>query len=131
LHILVVDESADSAHALAVQLRRAGHVPDVARSSQAAIEAACASPPDVVLVDEGMGGENHFAMAHELLSILPRRPVLIALLEFNLDDDRQRLLSAGFDYSLVKPVDIRRLLAAVQIGAACTRDDPVEAAGLA
>ena len=52
--VLVVDDAPENLRVLAMVLTRGGHVPRPVRSGRLAIEAAVASPPDLVILDVNM-----------------------------------------------------------------------------
>jgi CheY-like chemotaxis protein len=114
LHVLVVEDDADSAMSLARFLRRLGHEVEVAPDGQAAIEAAQAHRPDVVLLDLGLPGLDGWEVARRLQGHPARkRPLLVALTGHDREADRRRSDEAGIDLHLAKPVDpeqLRRLL---------------------
>ena len=107
--ILVVDDNADSAESLAVVLRLSGHDVRTAPDGPAALQAARAGPPDVVLLDIGLPGMSGYDVARELRSAHGARPLLVALTGYGQPEDRVRSQRAGFDLHLVKPVDLARL----------------------
>ena len=94
-----------------------GHEVRVAHDGPAALEAAAAAPPEVVLLDIGLPGMDGYEVA-ERLRARPESggPVLVALTGYGQEEDRRRSREAGFDHHLVKPVDLddlRSLLAHV------------------
>jgi CheY-like chemotaxis protein len=112
--VLVVDDNRDAADSLAVLVRIDGHDVRVAYDGPAALAAAEAFEPDVVLLDLGMPGMD----GYEVCRRLRRMPELagvrvIAVTGWGQDSDRRRSAEAGFDHHLVKPADpdvVRRLL---------------------
>lgn len=69
-----------------------------------AIEAAQEQPPDLVLLDMHMPGLTGYEVATRLKSLMPRIPI-IALTADVTNDIRERVLAAGCDGYLSKPVD--------------------------
>jgi CheY-like chemotaxis protein len=112
---LVVDDNADSAESLAVVLRLGGHDVRIAQDGRAALEAARAGSPDVVLLDIGLPGMSGYDVARELRSADGARPFLVALTGYGQPEDRVRSQKAGFDLHLVKPVDMVRLEDALSV----------------
>jgi PAS domain S-box-containing protein len=113
--ILVVDDNVDAAESLAVLLRLAGHEVRVASDGPAALTAAQAGPPDVVVLDLGMPGMDGFEVARRL-RVLPgtKDALLVAMTGWAQEDDRRRCYEAGFDGHLPKPVEwgaLRQFLA--------------------
>jgi CheY-like chemotaxis protein len=65
-------------------------------------------------VDIGLPGRDGFSVAKEVrntLSVAPTRPqpCLIALTGYGLPSDRQKVLEAGYQVHLVKPVNLEEL----------------------
>jgi CheY-like chemotaxis protein len=114
---LVVDDEPDTVETFAVLLREWGHETRVAYDGIAALASAAEFLPDIVLLDIGLPAMNGYDVAREIR----RRPglqdtVLVALTGFGLTADRTRAEQAGFDYHLLKPVDLdllRKLLGAL------------------
>lgn len=91
-----------------------GHETRAAHDGLAAVQAAEAFQPDVMLLDIGLPNLNGF----EVCRRIRQQPwgqsvVLIALTGWGQDDDRKKSRDAGFDGHLVKPVDFANLQAEV------------------
>lgn len=110
LSVLVVDDNRDAADSLAAMLELMGASVRVAYGGAAAISAAEAETPALVLLDLGMPGMDGYEVARRL-GALGRRPdmQLVALTGWGQSDDRLRTREAGFDDHLVKPADIESL----------------------
>jgi PAS domain S-box-containing protein len=108
--ILVVDDNVDAARSLAVLLRLEGHEVRVAPHGPAALAAAQAEPPEMVILDLGMPGMDGFEVARRLRG-QPRlrETLLVALTGWAQEEDRRRCYEAGFDGHLPKPVDLGAL----------------------
>jgi signal transduction histidine kinase len=108
--ILVVDDNADAADALAFMLRAAGHEVSTANDG---LEALAVSPefrPDIVLLDLGMPNLNGYATAHRIREQPWGQDVLlVALTGWGQPKDRDRTARAGFNAHLVKPVGVDEL----------------------
>ena len=108
--VLVVDDNADSAESLALLLEMSGHRVFTAHDGEAAIHAAEAHRPDVVLLDIGLPKVN----GHDVCRYIRAQPwgrdiTLVALTGWGQETDRRRSHEAGFDGHLVKPVEPRAL----------------------
>lgn len=111
LRILVVDDNADSAQALALWLQSAGHEVKTAHAGDTGLEMALAWRPDALLLDIGMPGLNGYEVAQRLRQQEAFRNVpLIAMTGFSGKADRQQAMEVGFDHYLVKPIDYQTLL---------------------
>ena len=98
--ILVVDDNADAADALAGLLRAMGHEVRIARNGAAAL-AGLATPPEIVLLDIVMPDMTGYEVARRIRERLGRRVRLVALSGFHADYD----VDGVFDHHVVKPVD--------------------------
>jgi signal transduction histidine kinase/CheY-like chemotaxis protein len=109
--ILVVDDNVDAANTLEALLGMDGFVVTTAYDGLAAVAAAGADRPDVVVMDIGMPGMNGYDAAR-LIRQQPgnEKVVLIALTGWGQSTDKNRASLAGFNHHLVKPVDYDRLM---------------------
>jgi CheY-like chemotaxis protein len=118
--VLVCDDNADAAWTLAYALMGATGWPvQVCIDGASALDAICANRPDVVLMDVCMPGIDGWQASALLDQIFPDagRPRLVAVTGLDLVLWRERLLAAGFDDALGKPVDLPRLVALLRAGA--------------
>jgi len=66
--------------------------------------------PDAVLLDIGLPGMNGYEVARELRSAPALAQItLVAFTGYGQDEDRRRVREAGFDFHLVKPVEVGEL----------------------
>ena len=108
--ILVVDDNRDSADSLALLLTLQGSEVRTAYDGLEAVEAAAVFQPDVVLSDIGMPRLNGYETAQRIREQSHgRRVALIAMTGWGQEEDRRRSTQAGFDFHLVKPVDLAAL----------------------
>jgi PAS domain S-box-containing protein len=110
--VLVVDDNLDAAESMATWLQLAGHDVQTAYGGPAALEAAVAFRPTIVLLDIGLPGMD----GHEVARLLRQTPGLdnawlIALTGYGRKADIQLSEDAGFDHHLVKPADPQKLRA--------------------
>ncbi len=110
LSVLIVEDYPDAADSLALLLTLCGCEVRAARDGAQAEECVRLSPPDVLLLDIGLPGEDGYAVAKRLRSLMGRKPLLIAVSGFGQPHDLQRSRDEGFDDHLVKPTDPVRLL---------------------
>jgi signal transduction histidine kinase/ActR/RegA family two-component response regulator len=116
LNVLVVDDQADVREALTGLLERHGARVRVAAAVEAALEAFRQEVPDVLVSDIGMPGEDGCELLRKL-RLLPAEgggqvPAL-AVSAYGREEDRQKSLSAGFQFHLSKPVPPAELVAHV------------------
>src|SRR5262249_35586383 len=108
--ILVVDDNVDAAESLALLLRLEGHDARSAHSGPAALAAAQAEPPEMVILDLGMPGMDGFEVARRLRALPGGKDVLlVALTGWAQEEDRRRCYEAGFDGHMPKPVELTAL----------------------
>jgi CheY-like chemotaxis protein len=108
--VLIVDDSADAADSLALMLRLRGHQVQVTRDALSALEQAANDCPDVALLDLGMPQMDGYELARRFRADASLRDVLlVAVTGWGQDEDRRRTKEAGFDYHLVKPVELEAL----------------------
>jgi len=108
--ILVVDDNRDSADSLALLLKLTGHDVHTAHDGLEGVEAAMRLQPDVILLDIGMPRLNGYEAARRIREQRRHQVVtLVALTGWGQQADRRRSEDAGFDFHLVKPVDMAAL----------------------
>jgi PAS domain S-box-containing protein len=129
--VLVVDDNVDSATSLMMLLQVMGHEAQCAHDGVEALEAAERFAPDTVLLDIGLPRLNGYEVARRLRDEGGHHYLLVALTGWGQEEDRARAHAAGFDYHLVKPVDLDqlgRILATGTTGTAGTEPAPGTAA---
>jgi CheY-like chemotaxis protein len=88
------------------------------------VRIACAEQPEVALVDIGLPGIDGYEVARRLREDPAGRAIrLIALTGYGLEEDQRRVLEAGFDLHLVKPVEVNALLEQLATPASQSRDE--------
>jgi signal transduction histidine kinase len=114
--VLVVDDNIDAANTLGTLLTLQGISVSLAYDGAAAIEAARAGAPDVVLMDIGMPRVNGYEAARQIRSQPGgNRITLIALTGWGQYADRRLAEQAGFDFHFVKPVDFTALMGCLAV----------------
>ena len=108
--VLVIDDNADAANGLAMLLRTEGHEVRVCLDGASGLEYAEQWKPHVVFLDLGMPEMDGYETARHITSLPDGKEVtLVAVTGWGQEEDRRRTQDAGFDYHLVKPVDITAL----------------------
>lgn len=103
--ILVVDDNVDAAEMLSMLLQLDGHEVYAVHDGKAALSAAQAHRPDVILLDIGLPELNGYEVAKWLRSHEAfRRTFVIAMTGFGQERDCQQSLESGCDAHLTKPV---------------------------
>jgi signal transduction histidine kinase/ActR/RegA family two-component response regulator len=126
LRVLIVDDNADAAALLAELVTRAGHDVQVVHDGPAALTAAEASRPEVVVLDLGLPVMDGWEVATALHRRLgAAAPALVGVSGYGQERDLARSRAAGFFRHLVKPVDPADLLDALEeAGASAERRAP-------
>src|SRR5439155_19895312 len=96
---------------LAMLLREMGQEVYTAYDGEEAIAAAANFKPDIVLLDIGMPKLNGYDACRRIRELPGGKDMLlIALTGWGREDDRRKTEEAGFDYHMVKPVDLAALM---------------------
>jgi signal transduction histidine kinase len=113
-NLLIIEDNEDGREMMAAMLGTYGYPVEQAADGIEGVQKAAARLPDVALVDIGLPGIDGYEVARRLRQNPDTRGIrLIALTGYGLAEDQRRVLEAGFDLHLVKPVDIRQLLDAL------------------
>ena len=112
VHIAVLDDDAEITHLLAGYLRNQGYRVSETHAGPALLRLMAADPPDLVLLDLGLPGEDGFSIARQLrehwhcgLVIVTGRGDAV---------DKVVGLEVGADDYVTKPFDLRELLARIK-----------------
>ncbi len=110
--VLVVDDEPDTRDVLACILEEAGATTTTAANVKDALDLLARQRIDVLLSDIGMPGEDGYSLIEKLGSdqAANRPRTVIAVTALTGERDRRRVLAAGFDHHVGKPVDFDALL---------------------
>ncbi len=114
LAVLVVDDDADAREALAVSFARAGARVSTAASVAEAMAEAARHWPAVLVSDIGMPGEDGISLIERLRrleSVRGGHIRAVALTAYAGEDDRRRMIDAGYDLHVPKPVNTDTVIA--------------------
>ena len=113
-NVLLIEDNEDGREMMATMLTACGYPVQHAADGLQGVQMAQSHLPDVALVDIGLPGIDGYEVARRLRRGEETRHIkLIALTGYGLAEDQRRVLEAGFDVHLVKPVDINHLLEAI------------------
>jgi len=112
LSILLVEDHADTAHAMSRLLRRLGHTVQTSGTVAEAAELARNAPYDLLLSDIGLPDGTGIDLIRQVRA--HRDLTAIALTGYGMEDDIARCLEAGFCAHLTKPIDFQHLERMVQ-----------------
>ncbi|MFL5302839.1 MAG: response regulator, partial [Anaeromyxobacteraceae bacterium] len=97
-------------------LEHAGAAVTAAGSAEEALASLQDAPPDVLVSDIGMPGQDGYELIRRIRGLAPEqggRVPAAALTAFTQSDHRQQALAAGFQLYLAKPIEPDELTAAV------------------
>lgn len=104
--ILLIEDNEQNRYLATFLLERHGYRVETAVDGPAGVEAATASPPDLILLDIQLPGMDGHAVARTLRGVaaLARVPI-IAVTSYAMVGDREKVLAAGCDGYIEKPID--------------------------
>jgi signal transduction histidine kinase/ActR/RegA family two-component response regulator len=116
MRVLIVDDDIDSLEMLQILLTQFGADVKVSESTRAALSVLDGWLPDVLISDIGMPNEDGYSLIRQIRSRDSERGgqiPAIALTGYTRLEDRQRLLAAGYQVPLAKPVDLDELVTTI------------------
>lgn len=109
--VLVVDDAVESANSLAQIVELWGNEAQIAVDGPSALEAVRSFRPEFVLLDIGLPGMDGFEVAKHIRDEYGEHIIIVAQTGYGREDDHNRTHRAGFDYHMVKPLDLKVLKA--------------------
>src|SRR5206468_9503206 len=107
LRILLVEDHRDTRRTLSRLLTHFGHEVLAADNIQSALKIVDSGNVEVLLCDIGLPDGTGYELVSQAKSKQPIKAV--ALTGFGTEDDIRRSKEAGFDFHLVKPIDLHEL----------------------
>lgn len=114
--ILIVEDEADTCELLKIILEACSAQVKTAASTEEAMEAIERETFDVLISDIGLPNEDGYALIARIRALPPERGGAIpaaALTAYAGNDDRNRVLEAGFQVHVAKPISQQGLLSIV------------------
>ncbi|HSV36013.1 MAG TPA: response regulator [Ramlibacter sp.] len=109
--VLVVEDTPANMKLITLLLRKAGHEVLQARNADEAIDLARAHRPDLVLMDIQLPGMDGLAATRILKEDEATRQIcVVALTALAMKGDQQRMIAAGCDGYIAKPIQYRNFL---------------------
>jgi CheY-like chemotaxis protein len=109
--VLLIEDNDDGREMMATMLEAWDYPVLQAADGLAGVELARSGRAQVALIDIGLPGIDGYEVARRLRQIDATSGIkMIALTGYGLAEDQKRVLEAGFDLHLVKPVDMGALL---------------------
>lgn len=112
--LLLIEDNDDGREMMTMMLGCYGYQVRAAEDGLRGLDAVREFRPDLALVDIGLPGIDGYEVARRLRADPATRHIkLIALTGYGLAEDLKRVMDAGFDRHLVKPVNIEQLMEAI------------------
>jgi CheY-like chemotaxis protein len=115
--VLLVEDEPDARELIATILTKAGAAVETAISVDQAMAVIERTPPDVLLSDIGLAGDDGYALIRQVRAReidTRRRLPAAAVTAYARQEDRERALDAGFDAYVAKPVDPDVMVATIR-----------------
>ena len=116
IRVLVVDDEADARDYLTAALQECGAEVAIATSAAQAITTLTQAPPDILISDIGMPGEDGYSLIRRVRALSPNQGSAvpaIATTAYARAEDQTRALAAGFQIHLAKPIEPAKLAEAI------------------
>jgi CheY-like chemotaxis protein len=110
---MVVEDEDDTRMMMSKVIERSGAEVVACASAGEALEALTRWKPDVLMSDIGMPGEDGYALIRKVRALSAEsggRVPAAALTAYAREEDRQRILEAGFQMHVAKPVGLGELI---------------------
>lgn len=108
--ILIIEDNERNLKLVRDVLQFNGFQTAEARTAEDGLALASASPPDLVLLDLQLPGIDGMEAFRQLRGSPPTAAIpVVAVTALAMKDDRERVLRAGFDGYLEKPISVRTL----------------------
>jgi len=123
--VLVAEDDEDTRALLTMLLRSSGYLVVEAADGAGALHEIAGGRIEVALVDIGLPGMDGETVARRVRDAPNGRAVhMVAVTGYGGEEDIRRLLGAGFDAHLVKPVDIAALKSLLRKQTSDAASDP-------
>ena len=115
LRVLLVDDEEDARTLLAEVLQGHGAQVTAVASAEEALREIQANPPDILVSDIGMPGEDGYSLIRKVRALTKNHRLIpaAALTAYARREDRTRAMMAGFQAHVAKPVEPGELLIVV------------------
>jgi len=106
LRVLVVEDDPDSLELMIYLFRAFGHEALGAASGDTALGVVAAATPDLILCDLRLPGMDGFELLSRFKADPGTRSIpVVAVTAYAMPGDRERVMGAGFDGYVSKPID--------------------------
>jgi two-component system, cell cycle response regulator len=104
--VLVIEDNPTNLDLMSYLLRAFGHLPLRATAGEVGVEAAARELPDLVVCDLQMPGIDGFEVLRRLRAEPATSSIpVVAVTAYAMVGDRERILAAGFDGYIAKPIE--------------------------
>jgi two-component system cell cycle response regulator DivK len=108
--ILIVEDNEDSRELVVKVLKNKGFVTVEASDGEEAIEKAVKEKPELILLDISIPKLNGYEVAKRLKSLEEFGEIpIVALTAHAMKGDREKVIAAGFEGYISKPINVREL----------------------
>jgi CheY-like chemotaxis protein len=107
-NVLIVEDSPDNMKLFRTLLTLKGHAVTGLPGGETLFATLDSESPDIVLMDIQMPGKDGFTLLTEIRESAHRGLRVIALTAHAMSGDREKVMAAGFDGYITKPIDIRK-----------------------
>jgi two-component system alkaline phosphatase synthesis response regulator PhoP len=111
--ILIIEDEPGLVTTLRDRLRKQGYLVSAARDGEAGLEMAMREPPDLILLDLMLPGQNGLTVCEKLRNAGSTTPILMLTARRQTKDKVSGLKAGGDDY-LTKPFQMSELLARIE-----------------
>ncbi|MBD1873549.1 PAS domain-containing protein [Nodosilinea sp. FACHB-131] len=114
IHVLIVEDDADNRDLITTTLQQFGARVTALSSAAAAITALSEMKPDILVSDIGMPGMDGYMLMQQIRAATHNQLIpAIALTSYTSAMDQQKVLAAGFQKHLSKPMESAQLVEAI------------------
>jgi len=108
--VLVVEDNEDSRELVVKVLKNKGYLVIAAVDGEEAVEKAIAEKPDLILLDISLPKLDGYEVAKKLKSLAEFQEIpIVALTAHAMKGDREKVIVAGFEGYITKPINVREL----------------------
>jgi len=113
--ILIIEDNPANMELMSYLLLRFGYEVDMAANGKQGLEKASFRPPDLVICDLEMPEMNGFEAGTKIKTVLGCEAIpLVAVTAFAMVGDRDKVLTAGFNGYLSKPIFLETFVAQIE-----------------
>jgi len=108
--VLVVEDNEDSRELVVKVLKNKGYLVIAAVDGEEAVEKAIAEKPDLILLDISLPKLDGYEVAKKLKCLEEFQEIpIVALTAHAMKGDREKVIVAGFEGYITKPINVREL----------------------